>query len=83
MIRGSSLCLLLLVLLATGSASPFEKLEVTKAHRTITLSGSYAGENVKINFVSNDDAVNHFTYLMPLDYDSRINKIWFSKNERD
>lgn len=84
MIRG---CLgratLVALLLAVVAASSFENIEITKAQRTVTLSGAYAGENIKVSFVANDDDITHFTYLVPLQYDEAISKIWFSKSEKD
>ena len=84
MIRGLTATLILLALLLwVPSATPFEKIEITKAHRLINLSGSYAGETIKISFVANEDAIDHFTYLTPFEYDNKISKIWFSRSDRD
>ncbi len=81
MIRGSVGVLLVAALaIALVGATAFEKIEITKAQRVVNLAGSYAGEMIKISFVSNEDSVDHFTYLLPLEYDNKVSKIWFTKS---
>ena len=84
MIRGySSLSLLAALLLLVVSVSSYEKIEITRAQRAISLSGSYASENIKINFVANEDGINTFTYLTPIEYDDVISRISFTKTEKE
>ncbi|MCB0369379.1 MAG: hypothetical protein KDD45_07980 [Bdellovibrionales bacterium] len=84
MIRGHiATAVLLAVLLGTTSSNHFEQIEITKANRIISLTGAYATENIKISFVSNEDGIDHFTYLSPFEYDSKVSKIWFTKSEKD
>ena len=70
MIRGySPLALLALLCLLVASVYSHEKIEITRVNRAISLSGSYASENIRINFVANDDGISTFTYLTPIEYD--------------
>ena len=70
-------------LLLASALGSFEQIEITRASRTVTLSGSYPSEQIKITFVANEDGVSHFTYLSPLEYDQALTRISFSKSERD
>ena len=84
MIRGCfGKTVLIAILIVISYSASFGKIEVTKDYRMITLTGAYAGENIKISFVANDDSISSFTYLTPLEYDQTIAKIWFTKSERD
>lgn len=84
MIRGLRASLVIAaLLLCLASTASFEKIEITKVHRLINLSGNYAGENIRISFVANEDGIDQFTYFVPYEYDTRISKIWFTRSEKD
>lgn len=49
----------------------------------MNLAGPYATEVVKLAVHANEDHISHLSYLIPLDYDSKIARIFFAKSGKD
>ena len=83
MIRGGSFLLLGVVLLATLALATFENIEVSSVDRSVKLDGSYPIETIKVKFIANEDDISYYSYLTPLDYDSKISRIYFPPSAKD
>lgn len=49
----------------------------------MNLAGPYATEVVRLTVHANEDHISHLSYLVPLDYDSKISRIFFVRNGKD
>lgn len=77
MIRGCVIWLVLAVCLV--HCSQFETLNLESVERNINLAGPYPTETIKATIHANADGISHFSFLLPLDLDSKVNRISFGK----
>jgi hypothetical protein len=84
MIRGNINSIAVIgVLIVLACSAHFQQLSIVSVERTVNLAGLYPTEAVKIHFKANEDEVSRFSYLIPLEYDSKISIIGFTKNTKD
>lgn len=73
----------MLALLSGVLCNKFENIELSNVERTVNLAGPYATEVVKLTLHANEDHISHLSYLIPLDYDAKIARIFFVKSGKD
>lgn len=84
MIRGNMNVLAISAFLMVLAVSAhFQQLSIISVERTVNLAGLYPSETIKFRFKANEDGVSRFSYLLPLEYDSKISLIGFTRNARD
>jgi hypothetical protein len=84
MIRGKVIpCLLVALALAATAVhcGQFESLHLQSVERSISLAGAYPTESVRLSIHADSDEVSHFSFILPLDYDSKVSRIAFSKGK--
>lgn len=84
MIRGKVISLLLLATFLLGVYSnQFEKIHLSNVERTVNLAGQYPTEIAKLTLHANEDEISHFSYLVLLEFDSKISRLFFVKSGKD
>jgi hypothetical protein len=84
MIRGNINSIAVIgVLLVLACSAHFQQLSIVAVERTVNLAGHYPTEATKIRFTANEDGVSRFSYLLPLEYDSKISIIGFTRSSKD
>lgn len=82
MIRGEVIAVVLLgVWLAQVGCSQFEALQIENVERTVNLAGHYPTEIIKATLHADSDGIAHFSFLLPLDYDSHVSRISFTRGK--
>jgi hypothetical protein len=70
-------------LIVLTCSAHFQQLSIISVERAINLAGLYPVETIKFRFKANEDGVSRFSYLLPLEYDSKISLIGFTRNSKD
>lgn len=72
-----------LVALAVAAihCAQFESLHLQFVERSVSLAGAYPTESLRLVIHADSDDVSHFSFLLPLDYDSKVSRISFSKGK--
>ena len=84
MIRGKAITLtIILACIFACESNKFESIHLSNVERSINLAGPYPTETAKLTIHADDDQISHFSYLVPLEYDSKINRLSFFKNNKD
>jgi hypothetical protein len=84
MIRGKAIALtIILACIFACESNKFESIHLSSVERSINLAGPYPTEAAKLTIHADDDQISHFSYLVPMDYDSKINRLSFFKYSKD
>lgn len=49
--------------------------------RSISLAGHYPTESVRLTVHADADEVSHFSFLLPLDFDSKLARVSFARGK--